>query len=390
MPFRLRARPHSSLLMAGLLATGCSGLSSSPTGDSDAPDPRTNTSVQRILPGPVCTTIQRGVKGDIHDTQLADTEDRNYGGGLYLNVGKVGAGHRATLYGVDTGPLPSMLELVSATLVVRVRSGFAGTIDAHEVHVPWTEDTATWAGFFGNPAPQYGPEVIESSPVSATTHQISFDITGYAFAVASGVRPNYGILLTQNGNGFSDFYSSEDADPSQHPKLQLCYIPDLCAGVSCPPTDACHAAGACDPMSGQCSNPLAPDGTGCDDGSAQTSGDACTAGVCAGTSPGGYVYPLFAGGPGFACPGGSTVWVGPTPRDPQSSDDAKRACEACYGVGQCYLSGEELGGWAWGPISATPPYCGAAYFGFTAGVTGDDGRSWRMCGSTTTFGHWGK
>ncbi|MFT3771063.1 MAG: PIG-L family deacetylase [Minicystis sp.] len=68
---------------------------------------------------------------------------------------------------------------------------------------------------------------------------------------------------------------------------------DRCAGVTCTALDACHAAGTCDPATGQCSDPKAPDGTACDDGDACTRGDACQAGVCAGVAScgaGAHVY----------------------------------------------------------------------------------------------------
>lgn len=58
---------------------------------------------------------------------------------------------------------------------------------------------------------------------------------------------------------------------------------DLCAGVSCA-NQACHVS-ACNPASGVCDTSVSPDGTACDDGDAQTTGDVCAAGVCAG-SPG--------------------------------------------------------------------------------------------------------
>jgi hypothetical protein len=60
----------------------------------------------------------------------------------------------------------------------------------------------------------------------------------------------------------------------------------VCAGASpvvCAAFDQCHLAGTCDPGSGNCSNPIQPNGTPCDDQVACTLSDACQAGVCRGT-----------------------------------------------------------------------------------------------------------
>ena len=55
--------------------------------------------------------------------------------------------------------------------------------------------------------------------------------------------------------------------------LDLCNGADLCSGgacspigppVSCPAPAPCHTQGTCDPPTGQCSDPTAPDGTRCD------------------------------------------------------------------------------------------------------------------------------
>lgn len=62
-------------------------------------------------------------------------------------------------------------------------------------------------------------------------------------------------------------------------------VSGLCRGtapVVCTPSDACHVAGVCDPVVGACTQPAAPDGTACDDGDACTLADACAAGVCSG------------------------------------------------------------------------------------------------------------
>jgi hypothetical protein len=61
----------------------------------------------------------------------------------------------------------------------------------------------------------------------------------------------------------------------------------VCTGgnpVVCTAKDDCHVTGECDKATGLCSNPIAKDGTGCDDGNACTKDDVCTSGVCAGTA----------------------------------------------------------------------------------------------------------
>lgn len=71
-----------------------------------------------------------------------------------------------------------------------------------------------------------------------------------------------------------------------------CTTVDACAAgtctgassVACTASDACHVAGLCSPTTGTCSNPVAPNGTACTDGDACTTSDVCTAGACGGTT----------------------------------------------------------------------------------------------------------
>lgn len=71
-----------------------------------------------------------------------------------------------------------------------------------------------------------------------------------------------------------------------------CAVNSICQGgvckdglwKTCVASDQCHVAGGCDPRNGECSNPPAPNGKGCDDGTRCTLGDQCSAGVCAGTT----------------------------------------------------------------------------------------------------------
>ncbi|MDI1429166.1 Kelch repeat-containing protein [Polyangium sorediatum] len=70
-------------------------------------------------------------------------------------------------------------------------------------------------------------------------------------------------------------------------KTDLCQA-GTCVGttpVVCDPIDACHDIGTCDPVTGQCSTPLKPEGASCDDGNACTQTDTCQVGVCLGADP---------------------------------------------------------------------------------------------------------
>jgi len=55
--------------------------------------------------------------------------------------------------------------------------------------------------------------------------------------------------------------------------------------VICVPLDQCHIAGVCSVGSGVCSNPNAPNGTVCNDANACTQTDTCQTGTCTGANP---------------------------------------------------------------------------------------------------------
>jgi hypothetical protein len=81
-----------------------------------------------------------------------------------------------------------------------------------------------------------------------------------------------------------DGSACDDANP--------CTVGDACRGgacvgdpVTCQPLDACHDAGVCDTTTGTCTNPPKADGTSCSDGNACTQTDTCQGGVCTGANP---------------------------------------------------------------------------------------------------------
>jgi len=72
-----------------------------------------------------------------------------------------------------------------------------------------------------------------------------------------------------------------------------CTVGDICQSGACTPasnvvctaTDQCHVAGTCDPLTGACSNPNAPDGVTCNDRNLCTQTDTCQTGACVGANP---------------------------------------------------------------------------------------------------------
>jgi len=85
---------------------------------------------------------------------------------------------------------------------------------------------------------------------------------------------------------------SNNADPCDD--VNPCTTNDTCSEGACvggPPTvvctapDQCHLAGVCNPVTGQCLNVNAPDGSMCDDGDSCTTGETCQAGACTGGAP---------------------------------------------------------------------------------------------------------
>ncbi len=120
--------------------------------------------------------------------------------------------------------------------------------------------------------------------------------TPYATTITAGalppglvLDPTTGILsgTPTAGGVFSFTVTTTDADSVQVSKsytITIASPADLCTGVVCSASDACHQAGVCDPATGLCSDPPAPDGSPCDDGNACTQTDRCEAGMCTGSN----------------------------------------------------------------------------------------------------------
>lgn len=127
------------------------------------------------------------------------------------------------------------------------------------------------------------------------------------------------------------------------------YSPVSCA----PPTDGCRLAGTCDPASGQCTYPPAPDGSGCDDGLLCTSGDRCTGGTCAGAPASCAAAGTCQQGGGCdpatgqcVTPGAAADGTGCDDGDACTIGDACTAGRCAGAAGACCIDTDCADGWA--------------------------------------------
>src|SRR3989441_970391 len=116
------------------------------------------------------------------------------------------------------------------------------------------------------------------SPARAIRRQVPARIpprrTGPPAATATCSTQN-----APNGTACSDGTACPQTYTSK-PGVPTCSIPPTST-----PSGHCHVAGTCNPATGTCSNPTAPNGTACSDGNACTQTDTCQAGICTGANP---------------------------------------------------------------------------------------------------------
>ncbi|MFT3767574.1 MAG: DNRLRE domain-containing protein [Minicystis sp.] len=282
LPFRAARALPRALLPATLALAGCHEAAST---QSDEPQKiqapaEAIGEVEQKSTGTMqtCVTIKRGVLGDITDTKLrSDQPNLSQGSENTIVTGNQIA-NRLALMGFDLSPIPPGQIINSATVTLTEFSNTGpSTIDVHLATAPWSEGTATWASF----ASSYAPGILASFSNGGSGYlgQVSFDLTSTVQGWYSGA-PNHGIAMLAATN--STWYASDTANVAQRPALTVCYAANPCNGVTCAPPDQCHAAGICNPSTGQCTYAPKADGTACDDGNNCTTGDACFSGVCGG------------------------------------------------------------------------------------------------------------
>ena len=153
-------------------------------------------------------------------------------------------------------------------------------------HDPGVCDTAT--GNCSNPAKADNATCDDNNPCSQT------DICVAGFCL--GTRPKLCTPLDQcHVMGVCEAATGECTNPIKPDGAYCsdqnqCTARDSCQGgvcigattKTCEPMDQCHDPGVCNPATGACTNPTKADGAPCDDGLFCTIDDSCTGGACRG------------------------------------------------------------------------------------------------------------
>ena len=106
------------------------------------------------------------------------------------------------------------------------------------------------------------------------------DLTGVHAATATGIPAPTIVYSPASGGTFAGGATIVTATATNTAGSASCTFTVTVNPVVCAALDSCHEVGACDPATGACTNPTAPDGLGCSDGNDCTSGDVCAGGQC--------------------------------------------------------------------------------------------------------------
>ena len=183
----------------------------------------------------VCTTVKRGVFGDVADADIGLNYASWAAGGYPFTWTGYSANLHRTLTRFETGFIPPGSSIVSATA-----SWYASwaehheTVRAHAILSPWSEATVTWNSFGG--AGSFSSDVIGSFDWFGSGYK-SVDIAAYLQAVVDGSLPDHGILLESDVDGFTanqyQVYYASEASLARRPQLAVCYVPS-CGGGCAP------------------------------------------------------------------------------------------------------------------------------------------------------------
>lgn len=219
-----------SVVLAGAAVAmlGCKP-SSRPEPAERAPAEQINVAVGAA--STTCITVQRGTGGTVADTQIAagdaQRQAKNYGTSWTANSGQVDGGARQMLMRFDLAGVPTGWTVTSATLTVVQTNDQAAMVRAHRITAAWQDATVTWNSF----AAAYDPAVAATFPNGGPAYAgpLTADLSALAQGWVNDPATNHGVLLEQDLGGATRYWTSDDPNVAEQPKLHVCYTAPTCS-----------------------------------------------------------------------------------------------------------------------------------------------------------------
>ncbi len=221
----------SQMVKRGLVALGVGALLGVSACGNDRGAPVATETIPLTATTPVtCVTIQRGAFGSVKDATIKPNALRqNFGSKPILRV----SAKDEVLIQFELGSIPSAAAIQSATMKLFVNGDSGdGTIQVHRVLSPWSESAVTFSNFKQG----FADYAAAAFRVRSNKTLKSVDLTDLVSKWVSGARANHGVLLKPGPDHHADcdrdededqnvtiFVSSEAANASKRPALEVCY-----------------------------------------------------------------------------------------------------------------------------------------------------------------------
>ncbi len=188
----------------------------------------TNYESSMIASNTQTASFQQGVNGygQCLDTYIRDGYNVDFSDLDRLEVATNSTRHGLIKFGDIVGPeegqIPPNATILSATIELQTING-GGTLKIHRLLQDWENDVNWVTSFGGDGIQPNGVEAETASLVVKPLTNTRFDVSAAVQSWANG-EPNHGLALLKEGS-FASIPSSESAQTSARPKLQVIFAP---------------------------------------------------------------------------------------------------------------------------------------------------------------------
>jgi len=178
------------------------------------------------------------------DAEIWDqAPNNNYGASAETWVSSAASDTTRSLLRFNTVAIPAGAQILQATLSLERQSGSGADqpVSAHRILNPWSEDAVTWnqresGTNWDTAGADFDNTAVATTPVGPVNQRYEWNIAPLVQGWVDGSYPNHGVALVAAIPGMPGerFYTSDDGDPTRHPRLTISYSCE-CGTVCVPP-----------------------------------------------------------------------------------------------------------------------------------------------------------